>query len=276
MRIQSQSRAFYPTYRGFYSGLRPLGFGEATADANAILNAVKVGTGTAMSTGSKIEGAAAAGLSITGAIFALTPALTAVCPPCGAALAIGAALVGIIGNMFKGCGQSCIDATKYANQAEPLLVQNVQNYTSAPVRIASLQRQALANFDAIFTALEQKCQQIGGQGGTNCIADRVAGACKWKATPWTWTQNQDGSYTYTPAGAAGSGSQCWNWAYGYRDPIAQDPGVTPDPVTGSPAVDSALSSISSLFAGGAGGATVAGLPLPLLLLAGFVIYEVTG
>lgn len=261
MRIESNQGALYPVYLGFAPGM-------GDVSVNDFTGAAKIGAGTAISTGSMVSGGVASGLAIA-ASFDPEPFSKA-------ALAIGAALTGIITNMLKGCGQTCIDASNYANQAEPLLVQNVSNYVSQSVRYKSMQAQALANFDQVFTALEQKCQQVGGQGGTNCIKDRVAGACKWKASPWTWTRNSDGSFTYTPAGPSGSGSQCWNWVYGYRDSIAADPSVTPDPVTGNNAVDSVLGSISSLFAGGTvGSATIAGIPLPLALLAaGFILYEV--
>jgi hypothetical protein len=232
-----------------------------------------MGAGVANSTGSAVAGAIAGGASAASAILSTTLLTgTAICPPCGIALAIGASLVGIIAKMAAGCGNSCIAASDAANQAEPLLVQNVQNYTSAPVRYRSLQLAALANFDQIFTALEQKCQAIGGKGGTNCIADRQAGACKWRATPPRWDKQADGSYTYTPAGSAGSGSSCWNWVIGYRDPIANDPGVVPDPQApaGAPGsvgdvLNSVSNSISSLFSGGA---EAPGSISPALLIGG--------
>lgn len=210
--------------------MRRKAWGLGDVNPQAFINAANYGAGVANQTGSAVAGAVAGGLSATGAILSMTPAIAAACPPCGAAVAIGAQLVGIIAKMAQGCGQSCIAASDAANQAEPLLVQNVNNYVTAPVRTRILQAQALANFDAIFGALVQKCQQIGGQGGTNCVKDRVEGACKWKASPWTWTKNADGSYTYTPAGPNGSGNQCWNWVYGYRQSIAADPGVVDDAV----------------------------------------------
>ena len=254
------------------------GFGDANTQlANQLVGSTSMGAGVANSTGSAIAGAVAGGASAASAILSTT-ALTgsAICPPCGIALAIGASLVGIITKMAAGCGNSCIEASDAANQAEPLLVQNVSNYTSAPVRYKSLQAAALANFDQIFTALEQKCQQIGGAGGTNCIKDRQAGACKWKATPPTWTKNADGSYSYTPAGPAGSGSSCWNWVAGYRDPIANDPGVVPDPPAQSAPGDvltSLSTSLSSLLGGSAASGSIS--PLLLLLLGGAVLYMVT-
>ncbi len=256
------------------------GFGDVVVNPNAVTAGINMGANVANQTGSAVAGAVAGGASLAASIFALTPALAAACPPCGAALAIGAALVGIIAKMTAGCGNSCIAASDAANQAEPLLVQNVTNYVTAPVRYKSLQLAALANFDQIFTALEQKCQQIGGQGGTNCIKDRVAGACHWKATPGAWAKDSNGTYQWTPAGAAGSGTSCWNWVVGYRDPIANDPGVIPDPQAQSAPgsiVNSISDSISSLFSSGSatpGPTGIGGISPMMLLLGGVALYLV--
>jgi hypothetical protein len=189
-------------------------------------------------------------------------------------LAIGAALTGVITKMLAGCGQSCIDASNYVNEAEQYFVQNVAAYTSSPVRTQSMQTQALANFDTAYAALVAKCQQIGGQGGVNCIKDRQSGACKWKASPWTWAQTSGGGYAYTPAGAAGSGSQCWNWVYGYRDPIANDPDVVPDASTLTSATSSVSSALSSLL-GGVGGGSSSASPLILVGLGLAAIYLIS-
>lgn len=203
------------------------GLGDYTWNPNALNQATGAGISTANQTGSAVAGGVASGLALA-ASFDPEPISKAI-------LAIGAALTGIITKMAAGCGQSCIAASDAANQAEPLLVQNVATYTSSPVRTRSMQLAALANFDNVFGALLQKCQQIGGGGGANCMKDRVAGACKWKATPWVWSKTSAGGYEYTPAGAAGSGTTCWNWVYGYRDSIAADPDVVPDSISTSTA-----------------------------------------
>lgn len=261
MRFETQYRGLGTAQPwGFGANNQPTMIGDsnyAYPSGSQLTGAVNLGTAVANQTGSDVAGAVAAGLSTAAAI--VTPA----CPPCGAALALGAALTGIVTKMLQGCGQSCIQATDAANQAEPLLQQNLTNYVTAPVRYASLQQNALANFNVMFQNLVAACQNVGGAGGAACIKDRQAGGCKWKASPWKW--NADG--TFTPAGAAGSGNQCWNWVYGYHDAIAQDPFVVPDPV-GSAAGDvgsSIQNALSSLFGSSGGGVAS---PSPLLLIAG--------
>lgn len=189
------------------------------------------GQSTALQTGETVASIAATGIttttSILGALGSTMTVLGLSLPVVGTAIA---ALVGVgiaIANCFKGCGQTCIQATQYANQADSILEQNVDAYTSSPIRYVSMQQAALNTFDTAWAALQQACGQPAlGQAGVNCITDRQAGSCKWKASPGGW--NQDG--TYTKWGPAGSGSACWNWFSGMRDPIANDPFVQPDPV----------------------------------------------
>jgi hypothetical protein len=189
---------------------------------------------------------------------------------CAPFLLIGAALVPLIANMFKGCGPSCVQTSQDANQMESLLQQNLAQYVNTPAsqRTATLQATALANFNTSFNTLIQQCQQIGGKGGTQCVQDRVAGACHWKASPWKW--NADG--TFTPAGQVNSGSQCWNWVYGYHDPIASDPFVVADPVTS--ATSSVSSALSSLL-GGVGGGSSSASPLILVGLGLAALYFIS-
>jgi hypothetical protein len=175
--------------------------------------------------------------------------------------------------MLQGCGQSCIQATEAANQAEPLLQQNLQNYVNAPIRYKSLQTNALANFNVIFQNLITACQRIGGGGGTNCVKDRIEFACKWKASPWSWSS--DGKI-FTPAGPAGSGGQCWNWVYGYSDPISHDPGVVPDPVDSVLGGSDPISGILGALGLGAGGGVGSTSPALLIGLAGLVAYVAFG
>jgi hypothetical protein len=147
---------------------------------------------------------------------------------------VGAAIQSIISigeaiyQIFKGCGQTCVQASNLANQADVLLAKNVDAYTSSSIRYQSMQAAALNTFDTTWAALQQACgnPQLGS-AGQSCIADRQQGACKWKASAGGW--NSDG--TYTPWGAAGSGQDCWNWFIGMRDPIANDPFVQPDPTS---------------------------------------------
>jgi hypothetical protein len=152
---------------------------------------------------------------------------------------IGAAIAGVtflVADLIKnsGCGQTCIETSQWANQAEPLLKQNADAYFSNPApRTQSQQNAALANFDSIWARLVQMCSDPStGDAGKRCISDRQAGACTWKASansPW-------------PGGPAQG--QCWNWFNSYRDVIANDPNVVPDSV-GSIA-SSALSAAETL------------------------------
>ena len=155
---------------------------------------------------------------------------------------IGAALAGItilatylIAN--SGCGQTCIETSQWANQAETLLGQNIATYFAIPApRSASQQNAALANFDAVWARLVQMCSDPStGDAGKRCISDRQAGSCAY-----TQPANKVPPWGVPPAGA------CWNWFAGYRDPIAQDPNVYDDSV--SAVVNSAGQSVSSAAA----------------------------
>lgn len=165
-------------------------------------------------------------------------------------------LVGVgiaIANLFKGCGQSCIQATSIVTQAQSILAQMLATYVGTPVRYASMQAQALAIFDQTWQSVLAACgnPQLGA-AGQHCITDRQAGACTWKASPGSW--NSDGSYTSW--GPAGSGTSCWNWFSGIRDMIANDPFVQPDPVSTTTTGTTTGFSIP---------ATVAGISTPLLI-----------
>src|SRR5271155_3758192 len=207
---------------------------------------------------------AAGGIASDAMVLGLS---AAVVPVIGAAIA---ALIGIgiaIANAFKGCGQTCIAATQIANQCDTLLAQNVDKYTSSPIRYASMQAAALNTFDTTWAALQQACGQSSlGAAGQRCITDRQRGACTWKASPGGW--NSDG--TYTMWGAAGSGSACWNWFVGMRDPIANDPNVQPDPVAGSTVNTSSTSSdtsgVSSVLAPLTGTVSIGTLNIPIWAL----------
>lgn len=155
---------------------------------------------------------------------------------------IGAAIAGVtflVVDLIKnsGCGQTCIETSQWANQAEPILRQNIQAYFSNPApRSQSQQNAALANFDAVWARLVQMCSDPStGDAGKRCISDRQAGACTWhQSTAWV---------SLNIPGEPQPG-ECWNWQNGYRDPIANDPNVVPDSI-GSIA-SSALSSAEAL------------------------------
>lgn len=167
---------------------------SGAATTASILGGISAAT-TAAATGGFLAGATIFGMAASAAI-----------PLIGVAIA-GLTAIGIaIAAQFKGCGQTCVQTTQIVQQVEPLLLQNLNNYTGAPIHYASLQAAALNNFDTAWAAVVQACNQVGGQGGAGCISDRQQGACHIK--------NSDGS--------------CFNWFIAYRDPIANDQFVVPD------------------------------------------------
>jgi hypothetical protein len=188
--------------------------------------------------------------------------------PAVAVPVIGAAIVGvtilITVLLRSGCGQTCVVTSQWANEAEPLLSKNVLAYfeTQGP-RTRSQQNAALNNFDVVWAALQQRCSQGGlGVAGQNCIADRQAGACKWR-------QRADSPLLSIP-GQPQPGA-CWNWFSGYRDPIANDPNVVDDP---SP-FSQAGAAVESFF-GGPGGAPGPGGISPLMLAVGLGLVVAAG
>ena len=133
----------------------------------------------------------------------------------------------------SGCGPTCIRSSEFANQAGDLMGQNMNAYVALPApRPKSTQIVALQNFDSLWAQLVNLCTNdptlMGTTAGRNCIQDRQAGACKWRAAPGGWVQSAGGGWTYKPWGPAGSGSGCWNYFVGMRDPIANDPAVFDD------------------------------------------------
>lgn len=165
-----------------------------------------------------IASIAAKGAATTGALlafFAGPGSSLALAGPIGAAVA-GLTAVGLsIAAMFQGCGQSCQLDSDAANKIGQYLADNLHAYFNAPVHYASLRAAALNNFDTAWNAYVAYVEKVGGPALQQSIADRQRGACKWM---------NDGH-----DGPAGSGSVCWNWFVGYRDPIANDPNVVPDP-----------------------------------------------
>jgi hypothetical protein len=150
-------------------------------------------------------------------------------------LALAATITSLMGQVFSGCGQTCTLTSDMANKLEGFLQQNLQLYFSSG-RTQTENAAALNVFNQFWNQLTQYCGQASmGSAGQNCIGDRQAGACKWKASPPSWS-----GCNYSGAGAAGSGSACWNWWIGYHDPIANDPCVVPDPA--APQTYSTLSS----------------------------------
>jgi hypothetical protein len=91
-----------------------------------------------------------------------------------------------------------VATTEIVNKVEPLLQQNLQGYLSSP-RNRLAQTQALPNFDARWQFVVEHCAiPEMGNPGRACIADRDRGGQ-------------------------------FDWFAAYRNPIANDPDVQPDP-----------------------------------------------
>ena len=120
-------------------------------------------------------------------------------------VAAGAAIASALG-VGSGCGQACINASNIVNQAEPTFKANLDAYENGTIDQAT----AISNFNQMWVAIQQACAGIPGGAGTNCVADRQQGACKWKAT----------SQPYPSSPAVG---ECWNWYSGYYTPLTYPP-----------------------------------------------------
>jgi hypothetical protein len=149
----------------------------------------------------------------------------------------------------SGCGQTCVQTSAWANQAEPLLRQNIDAYFKLPApRTQSQQTAALNVYDTIWARLGQLCGQPDmGNAGVRCVTDRQAGACKWRQTadsPW-------------PGGP--QVGACWNWFAAYRDPIASDQVVSDTAAVGS--------TVASILGGGSDSGSL----LPLALIGGLIL-----
>lgn len=235
-----------------------MGLGDASAAPTAT-RAVQTGAaiGTPVLTGVLAAHAAstAAATGSAATILGMTPALAI--PIIGAAI-VGIT-IGITALLQRGCGQTCIVTSQWANQAEDLLKQNISAYFSLPApRTYSQQQAALNNFEVVWARLQQLCGQQGtGDAGVRCITDRQAGSCKWR-------QTSDSQLLQYP-GEPGPG-QCWNWINGYRDPIANDPNVISDAAA---LLSSAETSAGAAGDGAAGsGLLPAGFDSKTLLLLG--------
>lgn len=202
------------------------------------------GTATAIGGGSTgaIIGAAQAGLTSTVAIMMSMGMI----PVVGPIIAGIAALIGPIASLFKGCGQTCIMATKIADQAGVAQQQIVDYYWSQPVHYYSVQQAALKGISDIATAINQACSNPAlGEAGQRCISERTV---RGGTAPWCPTPDHTGCDIWTA----------------YYDPIAHDPAVVPDPVaaTSDPAhSDTLQAGLAQLSSG-------TGISAPILLIGG--------
>ncbi len=179
------------------------GFGLGVA--REVFGSLAVSTATPILTGALASSAAstAAATGLPAAILGMSPAL--------AVPVIGAAMVGVtiavvaLLRASRGCGETCVQTSQWANEAEQILKENLATYLALPApRSVSARNTAASNFNVVWARLSELCgnPQLG-DAGRRCIADRQRGACKWRD----------------------SAGECFNWFTGYLDPIQNDTNV---------------------------------------------------
>ncbi len=204
----------------------------------AIAGGATLGAGAAMSTGSKIAGAAAGTLAMIAPFTG----------PAAPFLLAAAALVTPLSTLFKGCGNTCTQATEYANQFGAQMEKLKALYWNQPVRYRVSQQQTLAYMDQAAGWLAEMCGNPAlGAAGQRCISERLI---EGGTAPWCPTPDHRGC----------------DWITVLRNPIANDAGVVPDPPT-STAAD-ALSNLGIDPNTKIGSASLSDLLLPAALIAG--------
>lgn len=156
-----------------------------------------------------------------GALGIATAASGPLAPFVGAAAAIAGLVANLVGN--SGCGNTCVQATAVANAVEQQLKNNLAAWQTS-TKTVTQQQAALAVFDYAYAKLLQGCN-VGslGNAGQRCVIERLS--------PTFCASNPQ----YI-AQASNLGTSCgrFPWPVWYRDPIANDPGVVPDPVMQTP------------------------------------------
>lgn len=141
-------------------------------------------------------------------------------------------LIGLFANRKR--GQQKIATTQIVNEAEPLLQQNLAAWQGSE-HYESQQLQGLANFDSVWQAVVQQCSDPAfGPPGQWCTDDRKRGGK-------------------------------FDWFARYRDPIANDPDVQPDPSWTEQLLPSQLTNVDEKTLMGLVGA---GLLIGAMLLGG--------
>lgn len=210
--------------------------------------------------GASPESIAATGAQVTvGILGALhtTIAGVAMAGPWGVAIAGLIAVAAMVASHFHGCGQTCTVASDDANKVSTILEKNLAEYMSAPTRTVSMQKAALNNVDTAFNALYQACSNPQlGKAGQRCISERLV---RGGTAPWCPNPGHTGC----------------DWFVLYRDPIANDKNVVPDPVAADvmKAAATAAGSSAGYGAGpGAGTMAAASAPIdPKILLIGALV-----
>lgn len=179
-------------------------------------------------------------LMATGSVLAKIPGLQLA----GAVTAAAGALTSLIGGLFKP-DVTKIEATKIVDQIEgQVLKPTLATWQTLPQsqKTVSMQAHYLNIVDQALNAVQQGCSNPAlGTAGQNCISERLI---KGGSAPWCPT-----------------GTGC-DWISLYRDPIANDPNVIPDPTIADQAGDTISGVLSSSGPGG--------IPMPLLLGAGLL------
>jgi|SRR3990172_4334714 len=209
-------------------------------------------------TGQVIGGAAAAGITSgltigmttgsikRGGIAAAGSALIALAPfagpIAGAFMVVAGGIVTAAATMFKGCGASCTETSRVANEASDAFNQIKSAYWNQATRTKSSQVAALAALESIAEQLQSFCSNPSfGDAGKRCISERLV---RGGSAPWCPT---------------GTGCDFWSTIY---DPIANDAGVVDD--SASAQITDALDSL-------VGGGDFGGLDNGLLLMAGALL-----
>ena len=149
-----------------------------------------------------VHGTVGTGMTTAAGILLMAPDPTMVTKIAAGILMVGAS----IQNFFFHPDCNKIATTQIVDQAEAFARQNLAAWQALTPseKTPEAQQAALMNFDNLWNQVLQACGSGQyGTAGQACIADRQAGACKYK----------------------GADGQCWNWFVGYRDPIANDPQV---------------------------------------------------
>jgi hypothetical protein len=157
-------------------------------------------------------------ISALGPIAAAAPATGPFAPFVMAA----ASLVQPLLQIMQGCGQSCIRASSYADQAEASLKSVNREYFSRPNRTTADQQAAVQYAQGVLEWLRSGCNAVGGPAGSRCISERLV---------------EGGSAPWCPTGTG-----C-DWITLYLRPIQQD----------RPQLAGVSGALGSLFGGGGGG-----------------------
>ena len=175
-------------------------------------------------------------------------AIGTIAGPLGAAIggAVGAVIT-LINTLFQP-NYNKIAASNDANEIEPYLRENLNNWLSLSPsqKTVSVQQAALIVAQGWLQKLQQLCQQVPGSAGQNCISQRIPGGCGFHvAQPYGWINGQ-----FVQSGPNDpSGAYCWDWGY-YVDGIANDPNVVPDPGASSTTVSGSGVPTAGVLIGG--------------------------